>query len=295
MVGPIAKLRLMGMICPCFEKEEDRNARISLLQLNTLCIRVDWHTSSNVHKARVHVEKAAGFVRGLFGGGGQSQQQTLHHADKEPPTPAQIKVVDATKDSINNGNPYPELQLKPLPKIFDVQEGSTSDVEGAENCPPSSSSQGKSPVRAGGLQNFLQRQSQAFQLDIPLHHILRVETIDPTMLVLITKDVHSTDDKKTIKEAARISFTSADDRDAVCHDINVLVEWQKNRQPDMEEELPAEGIKAKAMKAAHFARREMEMRETKRSREQRKAKFLENSGGLKYTAMAMANRAAEDG
>ena len=95
-----------------------------------------------------------------------------------------------------------------------------------------------------------------------------------------------------MKEAARISFMSADDRDTVCHDINVLVEWQRNRHPDgIEEDLPAEGIKSRALKAAHFAKRELELRETKRSREQRKAKYIEDSGGLKYTAMAMANRA----
>ena len=111
--------------------------------------------------------------------------------------------------------------------------------------------------------------------------------------MIVTKDIHSTDEKKSIKEAARISFTSADDRDAVSHDINVLAEWQRNRQPDIEEDLPAEGIKSRAMKAAHFAKRELEMRETKRSREQRKAKLVQDAGGLKYTAMAMANRAMD--
>ena len=113
------------------------------------------------------------------------------------------------------------------------------------------------------------------------------------MLVIVAKDIHSTDEKKMTKEAARISFTSSDDRDAVCHDITVLAEWQKNRQPNMEEDIPAAGLKQRAMKAAHFAKRELEMRETKRSREQRKAKYIQESGGLKYTAVAMANRAME--
>lgn len=47
----------------------------------------------------------------------------------------------------------------------------------------------------------------------------------------------------------------------------------------------------RAAKAAHFARREIELSKTKREREKRKAKYMEGSGGLKYTAIAMANRA----
>lgn len=69
----------------------------------------------------------------------------------------------------------------------------------------------------------------------------------------------------------------------------VLVEWNKNRQPEVEEEFAADGIKARAKKAAHFAKRELEMRERKSSREARKQKYLQG-GGMKFTALAMANR-----
>jgi hypothetical protein len=256
MTGPIFSLRLFGLFCPCFENSEDKSARISLQQLNALGARVDWHVGNK------HMNNPAGFVRGLF------SRQQQHHTDTKPPTPSQLKLVDSTKDSINNGAPYAELQIKPLPK--------------------SQLGEGEEPEKpAGGV---LQRLSMSFTLDIPLHHIQRVENVDPTMIVIITKDIHSTDEKKSEKEAARISFTSQDDRDAAALDIKVLVEWCRHRQPDIEEELPAEGIKARARKAAHFAKREIEMRETKRTREQRKAKYVQESGGLKYTAMAMANR-----
>lgn len=182
-----------------------------------------------------------------------------------------MKVVDATKDSINYGNPYPQLQIKPLPKGGESEESEAN----------------KSPKGLGGLL----RRNLDIQLDIPLHHVKAVNAIEPTMIVIVTKDVHSTDLKSSTKEVARISFRSSDDRDAACLDLNVLVEWNKHRQPDIEEDLPAEGIKARAQKAAHFAKRELEMRETKRSREERKAKFMQGTAGLKYTAMAMANQA----
>jgi hypothetical protein len=264
MTGPIFSLRLFGLFCPCFENSEDKSARVSLQQLNTVGARVDWHVG-NIK--RTGMNNPAGFVRGLFSR--QQQQPQPQHTDTQPPTPSQLKLVDSTKDSINNGAPYAELQIQPLPKS-QLEEGG----DGSEK-------------PAGGV---LKRQTMNFTLDIPLHHIHRIENVDPTMIVIVTKDIHSTDDKKSEKEAARISFTSQDDRDAVALDIKVLVEWCKQRQPDIEDDLPAEGIKARAVKAAHFAKREIEMRDTKRTREQRKAKYVQESGGLKYTAMAMANR-----
>jgi len=45
-----------------------------------------------------------------------------------------------------------------------------------------------------------------------------------------------------------------------------------------------------AQKIKHFAQREIEMQKTKKDRETRKAKYVQEAGGLKYTAIAMANR-----
>ena len=257
--GPITTLR-MGMFLCCFEKDEDRNARKALMELNTIGQQVDWHTGPS------KVQQASGFVKKLFG----SQKD---HTDDQPPTRSQLVIADTTNDSVNEGNPFPELQIKPLPRL------GSGDEDGEEE-----------KSRLGGL---VKQNALGYQLGIPLHRIVSVDQIEPTMLVIISKDIHSTDEKRTNKEAARISFESSDDRDAVCMDLKLLIEWNKQRQPDIEEELPGDGLRAKAQKAAHFARREIEMRETKRSREQRKAKFMSGSTGLKYTAMAMANRASE--
>jgi hypothetical protein len=255
-VGPIFWLRLFGLFCKCFEKDEDSKARLSLQQLNDLGKSVDWHVGPS--RAATLKKNATGFVNKLFGSGGAAS-----HTDTQPPTKATLKVVDAEKDSINYGNPYPELQLVPIQK------------KNAEQ---------------GMLQSMM-----SYQLDIPLHHIQRIDTVDPTMLVIVTKDVHNVslsekEAQESFKEAARISFTSQDDRDAAVLNLRIIVEWNRNRQPDIEEDLPADGIRARAQKAAHFAKREMELRDMKRTREERKAKFVAQGGGLKYTAMAMANQ-----
>ena len=253
------KLRF-GMFLFCCENEEDRHARASLNELHKLGIRVDWHTGTS------KAEQASGFVKKLFGG----QKQ---HTDAKPPTPAQMVILDTTSDNVNEGNPFPTLQLKPLPRLSE-EDGNDGEGTGAR-----------------GLGGLMRQNAMSYQLDIPLHRIVSVDKVEPTILSILSKDVHSTDEKRPNKEAARISFRTSDDRDSVCINLKVLVEWNKQRQPEVEEELPVDGIRARAQKAAHFAKRELELRETKRSREQRKAKFMEGKTGLKYTAIAMANQA----
>ena len=272
--GPIFYLRFFGLFCRCLQKDEDQKARISLQQFNDLGKRVDWHVGPS--KAATLKKNAAGFVNKLFGSSSSSTGAN-NHTDTKPPTPTTLKVIDAEKDSINYGNPYPELQLIPIAK---KDLTASERKEQAENDGP----------MGGMLQSMM-----SYQLDIPLHHIQRIDTVDPTMLVIVTKDIHNVsisekEAQESFKEAARISFPSQDDRDAAVLNLRILVEWNRNRQPDIEEDLPADGIRQRAQKAAHFAKRELEMRDMKRSREERKAKYVAQGGGLKYTAMAMANK-----
>lgn len=259
--GPVMNLRF-SMFLFCCEKEEDRHARAALTEFNKLGSRIDWHTGSS------KVEQASGFVKKLFG----NQKE---HSDSKPPTPSQAVVVDATSENVNEGNPFPQLEIKPLPQL--ALEPDEEEEETGRR----------------GLGGLMKQNALGIQIDIPLHRIVSVDKVEPTMLSIISKDIHSTDEKRPNKEAARISFRSSDERDAACIDLKVLVEWNKQRQPEVEEELPRDGMRSRARKAAHFARRELELRETKRSREQRKARFMQGSTGLKYTAMAMAGRAAE--
>ena len=87
----------------------------------------------------------------------------------------------------------------------------------------------------------------------------------------------------------------AEDRDSFVHHLQVLSEWDRQRRAvagieEDDEEPSGNFLTQRAQKAAHFAKREIEMQQTKRDREKRKAKLVAESGGLKYTALAMANR-----
>jgi hypothetical protein len=306
--GPLFTLRVWGLFCPCFEKDEDKSARQSLIQLNRLGAQVDWHTTTTTKHPNKSTGQtiinatASGLVTSLFGGAGRSINDNNHplsqrNTDQQPPTSAQLQVVDATKDSINWGEPYPQLQLVPLSPQQSSSSSDTITVPTDMSTTTTTISDGNSTNSLGGDGLFKHNAAMSYQLDIPLHHIVKVESIDPNMLVIVTRDVHSSYDHNNTatmaeKESARIAFSSSDDRDAASLDLKVLVEWNKHRQPIIEEDLSSAGvgIRQRAQKAAHFAKREIELREKKRDREKRKASHMKGTTGLKYTAMAMANQ-----
>lgn len=73
--------------------------------------------------------------------------------------------------------------------------------------------------------------------------------------------------------------------------LQILVTWEKNRLPEEEREMDTTDSLNRAQKAAHFCQRELELKRLKSEREKRKQKYIGMSGrGLKYTALAMANR-----
>jgi hypothetical protein len=71
--------------------------------------------------------------------------------------------------------------------------------------------------------------------------------------------------------------------------LQILVTWETNRLPEEEREMDTTDSLNRAQKAAHFCQRELELKRLKSEREKRKQKYIGMSG-LKYTALAMANR-----
>lgn len=66
------------------------------------------------------------------------------------------------------------------------------------------------------------------------------------------------------------------------HDISTTSSTTATKSPS--------SFTSQAMKIKHFAKREMELQTMKKEREERKQRYMKESGGLKYTALAMANR-----
>lgn len=102
-------------------------------------------------------------------------------------------------------------------------------------------------------------------------------------------------------------FVPDDVRNLLVHHMAVLIEWERQRRirdpesslddDDEDDEYGSSStlsggnfLRIGAQKAKHFAQREFELQNTKREREKRKAQLVAEAGGLKYTALAMANR-----
>lgn len=91
-----------------------------------------------------------------------------------------------------------------------------------------------------------------------------------------------------------------EDRDEVIEFLKIVIRWNEKRSCQAGEDEKDDGyddnvqqkvgLGQRALKMKHFAEREIELSKQKRDREARKARYLKDSGGLKYTAVAMANR-----
>ncbi len=132
----------------------------------------------------------------------------------------------------------------------------------------------------------------------------------------VLKPLQYPQEEEVDEEAGPANFDDADDatRNDTMVQLQLLVEWERRRQTRLltlgiaEDEStedaddldnngggqssPKRGgiIADKARQVQHFAQREIEMKKQKRDREARKAKYVQGAGGLKYTAIAMANR-----
>lgn len=139
------------------------------------------------------------------------------------------------------------------------------------------------------------------EISIPLRHIQSIDAqtdVDGNIIEIksnvgtvqfgvLTEDGDEADERTT---------------NEVLDNLQIVFEWERRRN----EALLAEGISEedqypnttnasnvlgeKAKKMQHFAQREIELQKVKREREARKAKYVKDAGGLKYTAIAMANR-----
>ena len=284
MIGPLLRLRLLGTICPCLEKDEDGIAREALISLSS--VRISWHRkvkseSSGADAAAV----VSGLVSGLFGsksggGGGAAAssfsyvktESTLRVADdlSGPSVIVEASSVGGDDGCEDNGDAPRHQKTVPLRRLGNVAAAETSFFGmGGGN---------SSTLTLHGRENGNGNQGE---------ELLRV-------------DVLGADGKGVGVEG----------RDDVVDKLNLLLHWDTRRRTadgpeddSMEVEDNGDDLdgddskrdssqktKGRAAKAAHFAKREIEMMQQRRDREKRKARYLKEAGGLKYTAVAMANK-----
>mmetsp|Transcript_8434 Transcript_8434/g.11092 ORF Transcript_8434/g.11092 Transcript_8434/m.11092 type:complete len:264 (-) Transcript_8434:95-886(-) len=259
--GPIVYLRWFGFFLPCFEKEEDRKARQALNAANEAGHSIAWYpkgsqpqSSSNVGASVVNFFKSA--IASTDG--------------KQAEEPDRVAATLIIRD--NPDTEKPEIFVDPI------------------------------PAKKGGPRTV------GYKLNIQLHRIGQVDVNPNTGLVKIMAKPPKDASQQTkclvafeLIKAHDVNLSaSAEERDLLVHHFLVLMEWERQRRvaldlgDDDEEEGRGNFLTQRAKQATHFAQRELELQTSKRQRESRKAKLVSDSGGLKYTALAMM-RNAENG
>jgi hypothetical protein len=295
------------------EKDEDRNARQAVESLNGT--RILWKTgctgSTAGRSGSGNGSGAGGFLSSLFGGGGTSLsggssstaavEAALMIRDDAHGEPEFYVIPKALEDSCN---------ADPGNACVDDYEEEVEDGRSRGGIKDSSSAAVSSPSPSSSSSTG----AVGYKLHVRIRRIDRV-TLDENDVVLLARKVDPS--QPAPKQLLRFCLLSdslgggggatTERRNLIVHHLAVLVEWERQRRlaagyhpadDDLEDEDDNDSdqpnfLAARAQKAAHFARRELEMRETRREREKRKAKLVQETGGLKYTALVMASRGGE--
>ena len=294
MIGPVFQLRYLGVICPCLEKPENEAARKALTSLTGLPIRYHRKTRTDGEST---LSSAMSSVSGLFGGSKGSRR------DEESSGGGTTYVKERAALTVMDTLSGPALFVETEPDATaaangDVdEEGNVIDVDTRHRKTVPLKKIGKVVQGESGFLGMGGGPSLAAVMGIGNKHI---KGSGDELL------------RFNVLNAAGKKVESSDRRDEVINNLMVLVEWDRRRREglpdddggengDNDEENGFENDeevggkrkgapKGRAAKAAYFAKREIELTKQRREREKRKARYLEGSGGLKYTAVAMANR-----
>lgn len=292
---PLLTLKLWGTICPCLEKEEDAAARKAAWSLSSQPIR--WHRrlrASNEGGGEVSV---SGFISGIFGGSSScTSNSSSSSSARYDSVEATFSVVDSLKGPMlvveTRANATRNKSV-PLRMIKTVQSRSSSIINSLVGS-------------RSGIEILDKSGNELIRFDL-----LKSSSASDTGTAEHESDVTTTSSgMEDAEESAR---------DDTIDQLEILIQWERRRQAclvtsgedqdnsddvvdEFDEETgnsprssPSKGkgggiIAERAQKMKHFAQREIEMQKTKRERENRKAKYVKEAGGLKYTAIAMANR-----
>lgn len=252
--GTLFYLTLYGF-CPCLEKEEDKSARSALQHINAVGQRILLIQSSSSRRS-----SATEFIGSLF------KRSESDASSKSKGTAGDVEARLTLQDDAENGEP--EIFVNPKPIL-----------------------QGQTPTASSN------------KLNIALRRVHKIN-IEGNDIILYAKQLEQGQPPKELLRFVALEKTAVDatpitddQRNMLVHNLSVLIEWERQRRRaagfDEEEDYEEDGpsfIAVQAKKATHFAKRELELQQTKRDRDKRKAKLVAESGGLKYTALAMATR-----
>eukprot|EP00978_Attheya_sp_CCMP212_P011631 scaffold28828_cov62-Attheya_sp.AAC.1 len=322
IIPPLLKLRWFGLVCPCLEDHEDTAARVALKSLSQVPVR--WHRSASGSAALAAsgsstTDSVGGFVSSLFGGASSPSASSSSSCQKidgsldlvdsssstatatatgvciqiTPGAIANNDTVDGELSMKQSGGYIKTVLLRTIESAALVSDGGIMGMARSAMQKSSSSSNNNNSNGGGGGNIFVLVSSKNNQ-ELLRFEILNkgngksVGSVEREEFLQHLNNLFAWDKKRRAALNHNESNnddddTADDDADADTNDDEQFSQNSRNKSSPR--------AMGRAAKAAHFARREIELSKTKREREKKKAKYMEGSAGLKYTAIAMANRA----
>lgn len=310
--GVLFQLQVKGLMCPCLLSSEDANARQAVRALNSgTCRRVQVHAEKHNSSGSI-----GGFLGGLFGrrSTGDATATTRSSSSSNTISSSELFTSQRQQTSFLAKLALHDCSADGQPAIFIDPVGNSVVVEEDEE-----KQQRGSPTAVASYNNKrtvkLRRVDKVLLEGDEIVLKSKVKSSHPSreLLRFTVLQCNSEDDVDVAAVASKSEVlpVTQDTRNMLVHHFMVLAEWERQRRAalhasdpdtyndDSEDEDNDEAaartggatnfIAARAQKAAHFAKRELELQRTKKDREQRKAKLISEAGGLKYTAIAMAN------
>lgn len=257
---PVLMLKLKGYLCPCLIREE---ANVFKAMTSIGILRVNYSSSSTDDPNNTSKNAFKNIVSGLFRSNNNNRKNdnSCSHEQVE----GSLSIMDSNQgpclcikfdnsSSSTNTNPKESVRI-PLYTIGDIKEASTPST-------------------------------------IIIH--ARDSSSKPTLNVMCSLDL-------VIQKSQQGHDILLEQRNIMIDDLKTIVQWNDQQrlafgeesQDTMENEsngATQSSLSQHALKLKHFANREIELKKLKRDREERKQRYLKDSGGLKYTAIAMTNR-----
>ena len=310
----------MGTICPCLEKKEDTPARHAAWAVRTIPIR--WHRRPRPasNSSEVGVGSVSGFLS-AFGAalGGAAAVAAGGGGGNLGGKKATIPLVGATLSIVDSPSGGPRLIVSPPNDNNDAN----NDVVGIRSKRiPLNMIKGVVRRPRGGIAVLDKKGVTLLRFDV-----LTTKKSYQTTQSMDDYDDESMQGDEATAAVTAADYEDADEfrSENIIQHLNALVAWELRRRDyittlgiddddnNVDEEstvdeyddddttisnTPRGGagtaagrmISAQAQKIQHFAQREMELQRLKKDRDTRKGKYVKEAGGMKYTAIAMANR-----
>lgn len=296
MLGPVSTLQIKGAICACLNSQQESETSKAITTISKLSIQYSTQNSSENNNNKTNDKRGVGkFVSNLFSNAAaavSASDESSANGFKR----GRVKVVDSMQG--------PVLSFE---REQDSLIGENMMVENSESNDNDNDIKENLTIglkRVGAIEANTSFMTTSDAGIIIYKHLKGTKSLQSKSssekIELIRFDIFSSDPFGDGND----NVVSAEERDDIIECLNVVVAWDRSRRKNdpnkarQEDENDDEdttnnkgnGLGQRALKAKYFIQKEIEMKKQAKDRESRKARYMKDSGGLKYTALAMANR-----